>query len=293
MMFQPRVDGIIEYIDEQLRIASDYNVTHLVLAGGLCGSRYVQQQINNLYGGRMHILITDIPEIAVAKGLVLNRIMEIRYQLSILETSRPTLSYGVIPSYLSHHSSLLMERHSRKNPYHNKNWESNIIDWLVVCNEPVDRSKPILKSYDRYFDFDEIPPTGKEVWRDTIIMSYAPERRRLPYSDDEGDAKEVYEIESVLDRQHLESLEGVSLRTDKHIFHKNQKYYVVKTTLAVQIGVREIHFEIKVGTQVIGEGAVDIKWNLAKDTDSGFEDETKPRKTIRDANRFRALFRNS
>jgi hypothetical protein len=291
-MFQPQVNGIIEYINEQLSIVNDYNkVTHLVLAGGLCGSQHVQQQINECYGEHMYILITDVPEIAVAKGLVLDRIMEIRYKVSILGTSRPTLSYGIIPNHLSYHSSSLVEKHSNKNPYDHKNWETNAIDWIICCNETLDRSKPIERDYERYFDSNEAPATGTESWYDSIFISYAPERRRLPYSDDDGDAQEILVIECSLDREFLGDLEGVDLRVDKHVFHKDQTYYAVKTKLAVQMGNRELIFEIKVGDRVIGKGAVDIKWNLAADADSGFEEEIKQRKPVRRNNGIRALLR--
>ena len=67
--FQPAIDGIIKTIQNVLSNQLCADLTHIIMVGGLSGSKIIQNALQETFP-KCHFLIPDDPELAVLKGAV-------------------------------------------------------------------------------------------------------------------------------------------------------------------------------------------------------------------------------
>lgn len=136
----------------------------------------------------------DLPysQLAVSRGLVIDRVHRLRHGHSVLSTRCSSSSYGIVvnnrvrtgktpPSYNSH---------VKISPYDGRRYIVNQVQWLLERGQII-QHRYICQKLDRVFE-----ATSSEIdWKILIAMSRSP-AARLPHTIDEGDACVICEIES-------------------------------------------------------------------------------------------------
>ncbi|KAH0542983.1 hypothetical protein FGG08_002671 [Glutinoglossum americanum] len=255
-MFDAQITRIFDVIDTQLgrlqRNKSLEQVSHFVLSGGLCSSQYVQDCISRRYGpdGRgAEVLVSLDPQLAVCKGLVIDRVHRLKHGVSILSTRCCRASYGILFNELydrRKHSKQRMP--PRKGPTDRKEYAVDQIWWLILQGQTIKRDEAIGK---RFYRIAENP---NMVWKDTIAISRAPPER-LPPSIYEGDAQKVCEITSDLsERVLISGMDGVKKKKQKVLgVGIGKDYWKIPHEVLVYVGSADLRFEIKFAGDVIGK----------------------------------------
>ncbi|KAI9781155.1 MAG: hypothetical protein M1839_006263 [Geoglossum umbratile] len=262
-MFDEQIVRIFEVIDNQLenlqRMKPLERVSHFVLSGGLCSSQYVQDCISRRYspGGRAaEVLVSRDPQLAVCKGLVVDRIHRLKHGISILSTRRCRASYGILFNEPYDRRKHPREVRPRRGPIDRKEYAVDQIWWLVLQGAAIKRDQPIGQ---RFYRITENP---NMIWKDTIATSTSPPHR-LPPSISAGDAQKVCEITSNLSAHTLiPGVDGVKKKKPK-VFGVGigKEYWKIPHEVLVYIGSADLRFEIKFAGNVIGErGEVPVKW---------------------------------
>ncbi|KAL2006562.1 hypothetical protein VTN00DRAFT_9230 [Thermoascus crustaceus] len=255
-LFDTQVQRIFSAIDEQLRHFEKLNpsshVSYFVLSGGLGSSKYVQDCILNRYGhpdsGR-HILISDQPQLAVCKGLVIDQVHRLRYQESIVSTRCCRSSYGILfhEPVESRNSDLSWKIPLSINPIDGSKYAVDQIFWLIRRGEPVNRNKPVCQRFYRMVDIRK-PETH---WRDIIAVSKM-RADHLPTNLHDGDVERIFQIVSELDRKLLtEGQNGVERKT-KWVGWKAKEYWKMTLEVRVYIEMASLRFEIWCAGKRIG-----------------------------------------
>ena len=69
-LFEPTVNDILAMVKEQMNMPQLTSLSHVILAGGLCGSAYMQQRLKEIIGKNVTLLISDEAEVAELKGAI-------------------------------------------------------------------------------------------------------------------------------------------------------------------------------------------------------------------------------
>ncbi|KAI5781594.1 hypothetical protein EDC01DRAFT_632878 [Geopyxis carbonaria] len=171
MMFDNVIHKIINLLEFQVSELGrlhgrSKSITHIFLSGGLGSNGYFKQRIEHWQKNSRHrqvsglalITVPDDPHLAVARGLVLDRILSLTSgKMSIKQ--RCTMNYGVL-----YQKSDARRRRIQRKPEIN----TGSIDWIIKRQESINYTKgdliesPITRSR---------MPTDTEVWRITILKS--------------------------------------------------------------------------------------------------------------------------
>ncbi|OAX84139.1 hypothetical protein ACJ72_01505 [Emergomyces africanus] len=278
-LFEEQIQRIFEMIDEQLErienFPSSEKVTHVALSGGLGSSPYVQERFTDNYGegkAGKRILISEDPQLAVCRGLVIDRIHRLRYGHSIVSPRYSSLSYGIVVNNKVGGSKLLPGQNDqvRINPYDGKRYIVNEIQWLVKQNQRIDKPQYISQIFNRVFE-----TTSSEIsWQNFIAMSKSP-ATRLPHTINEGDARVICEIESTVDRellrQHAQPVKGRKWWSSS----RKQDLQKIQYELRLCIGSSSLTFEVCLGDRVVGRSdEIRVTW-LHTDMDDPGEQDTQ------------------
>ncbi|PGH18554.1 hypothetical protein AJ79_00333 [Helicocarpus griseus UAMH5409] len=264
-LFDNQIRHIFSMVDEQFARIRDFSltekVTHLVLSGGLGSSRYVQDCFREAYGhgkSMKRILISEEPQLAVCRGLVIDRIHRLRYGQSLISTRRSCRSYGIVFNKKVKGSKSPTHRNEdvQISPYDGKAYVVNHIEWLVRQGQLIHQREYISEKFNRVFD----PKSSEISWKDFIAMSQSP-ATRLPRTTNQGDARVICEIESRVDRgmlgQHTKPVKRQKWWGSTRKPESQEIQYEVR----LFIGFSHLKFKVFFENQVIGESEeIAVQW---------------------------------
>ncbi|KAH0563412.1 hypothetical protein GP486_002017 [Trichoglossum hirsutum] len=191
-LFNKQTNEIVKFIEEQLehlqKSAPNKQVSYIVLSGGLGSSAYVQTRISSTFNSKgIEILVSTEPQLAVCKGLVIDRLHYLQSNSSALRTRLCRGSYGI---YITPPLSVRKKKKEgfRKRDLHflsqwktklssnataslNKN-DNDKIHWLIKKDEPVEVVKCMVSRV-----VDRAHP--RRAWVDEIVFSSA-DKNDLP-----------------------------------------------------------------------------------------------------------------
>ncbi|OJD11346.1 hypothetical protein AJ78_07869 [Emergomyces pasteurianus Ep9510] len=256
-LFEEQIQRIFEMIDEQLERIEDFpspeKVTHFVLSGGLGSSPYVQERFRSNYGegkAAKQVLISEAPQLAVCRGLVIDRIHRLRCGHSTISPRYSSLSYGIVANSKVGGNKTLPRKndHVKINPYDGKRYIVNEIQWLIKQNQRIDKPQYISQTFNRVFE-----STSSEIsWQNFIAMSRSP-ATRLPHTINEGDARVICEIESSVDQelllQHAQPVKGRKWWASGW----KQDLQKIQYEVRLCIGSSSLAFEVCLGDRVVGK----------------------------------------
>lgn len=146
LLFDKQIEKLFKLIDRQITALASKSPSvaadHLILSGGLGQSPYVQQRLQERYGDESHtstkghgmqVHVAPEPQLAVCKGLVLDRLREIRAGQSVLGWRCCRASYGLVCKELynvedPNHIGCKTQR----DPRDKKLYVQDCIDWFVT-----------------------------------------------------------------------------------------------------------------------------------------------------------------
>ncbi|OCL09960.1 hypothetical protein AOQ84DRAFT_402945 [Glonium stellatum] len=299
-MFDKQVREIFKLIDRQLQNLEDRDpseeVSHFVISGGLGSSRYVQDRIKQRYeyhqnGKGIKILISTDPQLAVCKGLVLDRVFRQNYEIAILPTAHCSASYGIIVNELYDKKKHDNQRNlvKRENKIDGKWYAVGQIHWLILKGEAINRHEPVSHMFRRITNID----TPEITWNDAVAISKL-DRARLPSSIYEGDAKKLCGITSTLNVGQIQHNTEDMRKKRKHFLKPRSEYFEIQQKVLVNIGSVDLRFAVQFRETVIGtQDAIPVRW-MHMDNHRGREDDLQEGHQVNnvDDNWYRGLFTN-
>ncbi|KAK2801105.1 hypothetical protein FQN50_007832 [Emmonsiellopsis sp. PD_5] len=270
-MFNQQIDRIFELIDYQLQTVEEFeNVTHFVISGGLGSSEYVQQRIHERYergGAGKRILISDDPQLAVCKGLVLDRIHRVKHGHSMISTRSSRFSYGIL--YNKEFSPSIYRRRPEGLEIDGKYYLVDQIHWLLKRGDPVNHRKNISEKFTYVFPGNA--GSSDITWTDSVVMSRAyPDS--LPEAVNRGDTQIIWDIESRVSLQTIKKYskpvkkKRFDLRPTKEKPHRND--HVIQYEVRLIIRSTYVKFEVWVGDVRVGYSDEILGvWQYSSDTE--------------------------
>jgi len=275
-LFDSKLERMLKLIDGQLEAHSEEQVTHLVLSGGLCSSPYVQQTLRNSYGKQMEILVAKDPQLAVCKGLVIERLHQLRYSNFILPFRKTQNSYGIISNELYNSRKHQQQRqYVKKDPVDGEEYITEQIRWVIYRGKAINRAEPVKRRF--YCHVDSIK--GELVWQDEIATSIAPTPARLPKGIHDGDASRICEIVSKLVIDNPVEFEKMGLLKKKRGKNRfgvrtGKEFWRIELDLLVWVLRDDLKFEIQFAGRTVGFQVIPVDYELVRDQSEDEDDET-------------------
>ncbi|OXV11612.1 hypothetical protein Egran_00627 [Elaphomyces granulatus] len=135
----------------------------LILCGGLGSSEYVQYRLNRLPD--IQLLKIEDPILAVCKGLVLSRMLNVQHSVDLLTNRVSHHSYGVL-----YKEPFDGNRHDKKDCVKGADGNFYLTDqvfWLIKEGDELSRSSKSMYPFFRMTDYNN--PQGK--WTDRVVLS--------------------------------------------------------------------------------------------------------------------------
>ncbi|KAK2752856.1 hypothetical protein FQN55_005990 [Onygenales sp. PD_40] len=271
-MFNQQIDRIFGLIDYQLQktVEELEKVTHFVISGGLGSSEYVQQRIHERYGrggeGK-RILISDDPQLAVCKGLVLDRIHHVKHGYSMISTRSSRFSYGIL--YNKEFTPSISRRRPERVEIDGKYYLVDQIHWLLKRGDPVKHRKPISEKFTYVFPGNA--GSSGITWIDSVAMSRA-YSDSLPEAINRGDAEIIWHIESRASPQTIEKYSKPVKKKRWDLGHAKGKPHgddhVIQYEVRLIIRSTYVKFEVWVGDVRVGfSDEILAVWQYRSDTE--------------------------
>ncbi|KAK2791110.1 hypothetical protein FQN52_005066 [Onygenales sp. PD_12] len=277
-LFDEQVEKIYRLMDAQLHQRKAV-VTHIVLAGGLGSSHYVQHKILLHYGRHglgIQVLISDKPQLAVCKGLAHDKLERLLHRQAIIKELVCKASYGI--PFNEPVNRWWQSNRPRPIPVHGepldgRTFHRDRICWMVIRGQPVQRDQPIPKRFFRMVPSKVIdralddPERDYISWTDDIIRSGTP-ANRLPQWLNQGDAEKVANIHSKLSLRFFEEPISTAVSLRKHhsgALFRREEYWRVELELQIRPSSAGVHFEIWCDGSCISqedENLLPVNWDF-------------------------------
>ncbi|KAI0905716.1 hypothetical protein F4823DRAFT_627632 [Ustulina deusta] len=230
-LFDPEVDGIIQFIREMVDKVTKLNLkntpNYLVLSGGLGSSAYVQQRIKEAFPNpRVVVAEADEPQLAVVKGLVLDRKQREKF-------GKPKAHSGLrwAISELDGHR-----------------WVDNQISWVIRKGDDIDAEQ---SGKTRGFSKASRNRDNKWISKRELVISHQ-DRNQLPKNKDDVNVFTLCTVESDLsevDSEYIQLKTGKRPDWYKRPFKKTPEYYEIRYAIKFVVGAIDARFELWVGNQ--------------------------------------------
>ncbi|KAL8732759.1 MAG: hypothetical protein Q9166_002540 [cf. Caloplaca sp. 2 TL-2023] len=264
-LFDKQVQKLVGLIDTQLQNMlkkhPGQQVNHLILAGGLGHSQYVQDRLRARFvngGGNpnarnIQVRIAPDPQLAVCKGLVGDRLRKLKAGKPVLNWRCCRASYGTICKELYNKDNPQhVGRTMYKDPMNGKLYVAQSIAWFIKKGKPVTSDEPITHSFHRKLS----PGDPRRAFPTSIVESYADEQF-LPYHMDAGDAHILCEIES-----DLSSADDSKFKEkNKRFWSLGRHYLRIDYEVKVLIGPADVRFELWFNGQKLSrDQPIKVEW---------------------------------
>lgn len=147
-----------------------------MLCGGLGSSAYVREQLSlRLLGSQRHprarsmeIIVCETPQLAVVKGLVIDRMRKLQTGLPVVASRRCRMSYGIltaIPYDARKHAS----EEQFLDPFDQRLYANNMIQWIIKKGDKIKEDSAVLDlhKWTAYYE----PGTQERIMKDQVVAS--------------------------------------------------------------------------------------------------------------------------
>lgn len=222
-------DKINEQMVELLRNHPTSSVNYLILSGGLGSSLYVLRELKARFAGLKVFCIND-PQLAVARGLVMDRVQKLKGGTGIYSGKCSRVSYGVL-CRLPYDKVLHRGEPVEVDPLDKQKWAVEQIDWLVKESEAVRES-----GFSREYQMKLPKGDQNRSFEAQFVMSEAP-ARDLPRSLTRGHIQRLCVVRATFrDDEPFRHRRG-------HIFGR-QSHVIADFKLRVIVETTSLKFEI-------------------------------------------------
>ena len=139
-IFEPLVQDLINTINSQMSsLHSSNQIRYIVLSGGLGSSKYIERSLRHEYctgisgqrnANNLEILTAAEPQLAVVKGLVMDRSQALHRGVVVYTGKCCRVSYGAI-CRLPYDSRLHYGEPTIRDQFTKELWVEDQIDWLI------------------------------------------------------------------------------------------------------------------------------------------------------------------
>lgn len=232
--FDTQIRLMMEKIDEQrielTRQRPRDAIRYLVLSGGLGSSQYVQRELRARYAN-LEILCAIEPQLAVAKGLVIDRVQALREGVGVYTGKCSRVSYGV-----------LCRRPYDKDSHRGEPTEMDPLDKVVYAKEQVDwliKEGAIVpdEGFTRMYRLKIPKGHESQSFEAQFVMSEAP-AHDLPRSLRRGHVQRLCTVRARFrDNERFVERRG-------SLFTSRRQHYIIDFKLKVIVGSTDLKFEI-------------------------------------------------
>ncbi|KAL9058773.1 MAG: hypothetical protein Q9206_001760, partial [Seirophora lacunosa] len=288
-LFDKQVQKLVSLIDSQLQTmqrkrpgqqvvrfkampnkplpTDSYKQNHLILAGGLGNSPYVQERLRArfLAGGghpnarEIQVRVAPDPQLAVCKGLVGDRVRRLKAGKPVLKWRCCRASYGTIcKEVYDKENPMHVGRPLERDPMNGKMYVTQRIAWFikkVKQGKPITLDEPITHGFHRKMS----PGDPRRAFPTSIIESHA-EEPFLPHYLGAGDAHSLCEIESDLSAAD----ETKFKEKNRRFWNLGWHYFRVEYEVKVLIGPADVRFELWFDNQKLSKDQpIKVEWASA------------------------------
>ncbi|KAF4628876.1 hypothetical protein G7Y89_g9275 [Cudoniella acicularis] len=249
-LFDPQIiaieSAIRAHLDTFGRIHSQKQVNHLVLCGGLGSSAYLRTELSQrLITGsphdrarRMEILVSDDPQLAVMKGLVIDRLKKLETGQPVLRIRRARISYGIL-SAVPYDPKYHEGEEVVTDPVDGRQYANNMIKWIIKKGDRITPNKLIdLHKWTTAYN----PGETVRIKSDQIVISHA-EEYELPESLLDSGVEHLCEITSDFSRVRDRELKAAYKPRTWHQL-RGELYYLLEYDVKVLLGPADIKFQL-------------------------------------------------
>ncbi|KAI4281717.1 MAG: hypothetical protein L6R35_005580 [Caloplaca aegaea] len=263
--FDKQVQKLVSLIDSQLqtmqRKRPGQQINHLILAGGLGHSPYVQDRLRARFlngGGHVNaqgiqVRVAPDPQLAVCKGLVGDHVRSLKAGKPVLKWRCCRASYGTICKEIyDKDNPMHVGRQTEKDPMNGKVYVTQSIAWFIKKGKPITLDEPITRSFHRKIS----PGDPRRAFPTSIIESHA-EEPFLPHYLGAGDAHVLCEIES-----DLSSADETKFKEkNRRFWSVGKHYFKVDYEVKVLIGPADVRFELWFNNEKLSKDQpIKVEW---------------------------------
>jgi hypothetical protein len=182
-LFDIQVNRLYELIDKQLtRFQQQWPgeaISHLILSGGLGNSAYVQSRLNAKYAygmstfsaaARVQIHVAPDPQLAVAKGIVHDRVRKLGSGQSVLGWRCARANYGALCKIRYDEKNHLHQGLPRiTDPLDGKVYITQAIEWFIKKGQAVNSDTPITREFRRKLKPEDL---ARRSFPTSILVSH-------------------------------------------------------------------------------------------------------------------------
>ncbi|KAL8953632.1 MAG: hypothetical protein Q9222_000518 [Ikaeria aurantiellina] len=267
-LFDKQIQKLVGLIDSQLQSmqhkAPGHQVNHIVLAGGLGHSAYVQDRLRARFlngGGHsnaasIQVRVAPDPQLAVCKGLVGDRLRRLKVGKPVLKYRCCRASYGTICKELYNKDNPShIGRPTTKDLMNGKLYVTQSIAWFIKKGKPMTADEPITHSFHRKMS----PGDPRRAFPTSIVESHADEHF-LPTYMGSGDAHILCEIQSDL----TSADETKFKEKNKRFWNLGKHYFKIDYDIKVILGPADVRFELWFNGQKLSKDQpIKVEWMAA------------------------------
>lgn len=132
-------NSIREQLGNLDRSSPYQQLRYIILSGGLGSSNYIKQRVRmEIYNtssrtmnrNRVEIIVAPDPQLAVAKGLVMDRSQTLSHDITVLAGRCCRVSYGIVCRY-PYNSKEHVGEPTVEDPITRKPWVEDQIEWII------------------------------------------------------------------------------------------------------------------------------------------------------------------
>lgn len=225
--FDSQIRVMVEKIEQQtmelLRNHPNSTVNRLMLSGGLGSSMYILNELRARFPG-MRVFCVNEPQLAVARGLVMDRVQKLKGGVGIYSGKCSRVSYGVLcrqPYDRTLHRGEVIEI----DPLDKRKWATEQIDWLIKEGEHVRET-----GLDREYQMKLPKGTKNKTFEAQFVMSYWP-ARDLPQSLIKGNVERLCIVRATFrDDEPFRRVRGFIFGQQSHVVAEFKLKVIVETT---------------------------------------------------------------
>lgn len=266
-IFDDQLAYMCNTMDQKLNALTNQNpdpVQYLILSGGLGSSKYIQSRLRSYYATRypnMAILCAPEPQLAVAKGLVMDRVQALRTGSGVYTGKFCRVSYGVLCRVpydkVAHRGERVVHDALDK-----IQWAEDQIDWLIKEGETVNE-----EGFRKAFELKITKEETDREFEAQFVMS-RDKANTLPRSLRFGDVERVCTVkgrfhEEDFDTQASSLKSAFKLKKNLLSLSRSRDHYIAEIYLRVTVGSTDLSFELesKDGRKYnVNEARIEVKW---------------------------------
>ncbi|KAN0076644.1 hypothetical protein V8E54_006786 [Elaphomyces granulatus] len=272
-IFDPLVESIIELIDRQFenmqqrhpskKMACAISINYIVLSGGLGSSEYLRKALEEKFLDYHHpnasglkILVSDEPQLSVAKGLVYDRLQRMNTGKSVLGAKASPANYGIVVQK-GYNKVKHVGEQVTIDEFSGGKTAKDLIHWFIEKDKPIHENDPDLIHTvcvrRTVTEMEKRRPFSLQV------MKYEDDTGSRPTSTKDGRAVHILDVEVQLSQ--ISRSKWTTVNPRFFGFGKGMLHYTLDCEIRAVPGTNDLRFELWYdGENYTNEHSIAMAW---------------------------------